>query len=496
MNGDFARVTFDPSAAYSRVLLQQGRVLLESDFNEQSAIHLHFLRTLIIDLVGRAWRAGEESFKIQPADGNDFRIGSGRFYVDGIPCENTSQDRTYRKQSDQGPLLGETGPSDAGFLVYLECWERHLSAVQRPALREVALGGADTATRAKIEWQVRVLDGEQAKRRADDAARALQERQNSLPEGAEKARAKAEAEALAQAYDKFSKILAKKPAPAQDKDTCKIAQAVLDGMSAAGPSLRARARHDASEDDPCAISAEAEFRSRENQLYRVEVHRGGLAGNAGATFKWSRENGSVLFAIRSIADAREGSGYVVRLESMGRDRRGGLCEGDWVELTGDAVDLARAAPVMCRIESIDQERQTLTIMVADGEEGKIDSKVHNFLRRWDQCGEKAAAGSVAIVESASETSGWIALERGVEIQFAPGAIYNPGDYWLVPARVASRDVEWRRAEGGIAEWYAKQGTIRHRAALAIGRKGTTADKGLVYQSCGCTVTSLCQQLEK
>jgi hypothetical protein len=487
MNGDFARITFDPGSAYSRVLLQQGRMLLESDFNEQSAIHQHFLRSLVIDLVGRCWRAGEQSFSIAPGDATDFKIGAGRFYVDGIPCDNTRPDLTYRNQSPWGPLLDEEGPVEAGFLIYLECWERHLSAVQRPAIREIALGGPDTATRAKIEWQVHVLDGERAKRRADDAARALDARQKALPDGPEKTRAKADADALAAALDKFVKSLGKKPTAAQEKEACRTMQAMLDGLDAAGPSLRARARHDASEDDPCAISAEAEFRSRENQLYRIEIHRGGIAGVGGATFKWSRENGSVQFAVRSIAASKTGS--TIQLDGLGHDRRTGLCEGNWVELTGDAVEFGRAAPVLGRIESIDRERESVTFVVADGETATVDPKIHTLLRRWDQSGELAASGSIAIAESASENDGWIALERGVEIQFAPGAIYNAGDYWVAAGRAASRHVEWPHAANGTAAWQPTLGTVRHRAALAVGRKGPA------YQSCGCTVTSLCDQME-
>ena len=52
MKGDFTRETFNKSKHFSRVLMQQGRVLLDADFNEQSAIILHYLRTLAADLFG------------------------------------------------------------------------------------------------------------------------------------------------------------------------------------------------------------------------------------------------------------------------------------------------------------------------------------------------------------------------------------------------------------------------------------------------------------
>ena len=41
MKGDFSRRTFDPQKHFSRVLMQQGRVQLDADWNEQAAIQLH-----------------------------------------------------------------------------------------------------------------------------------------------------------------------------------------------------------------------------------------------------------------------------------------------------------------------------------------------------------------------------------------------------------------------------------------------------------------------
>ena len=77
MKGDFSRDSFDPGRHFTRVLLQQGRVLTDADFNEQAAIQQHFLRAFVIDLVERRWRVGE-----------GFAIGAGRFYLGGMACEN------------------------------------------------------------------------------------------------------------------------------------------------------------------------------------------------------------------------------------------------------------------------------------------------------------------------------------------------------------------------------------------------------------------------
>src|SRR5882757_7159913 len=87
--GDFTRDTHDPLKRFSRVLMQQGRVLLDADSNEQTSILLHYLRTLAADLIGPHGGSGD-SFKIGDTDekGNvissGFSIGPGNYYVEGF----------------------------------------------------------------------------------------------------------------------------------------------------------------------------------------------------------------------------------------------------------------------------------------------------------------------------------------------------------------------------------------------------------------------------
>ena len=55
--GDFTRDTFWRANHFCQVLMQQGRVQLDADWNEQSAILLHFLRSLARDVIGLPWWA-------------------------------------------------------------------------------------------------------------------------------------------------------------------------------------------------------------------------------------------------------------------------------------------------------------------------------------------------------------------------------------------------------------------------------------------------------
>ncbi|MEO8973927.1 MAG: DUF6519 domain-containing protein, partial [Ktedonobacteraceae bacterium] len=56
MNGDFktdiTRDTYKKHKNFSRVLMQQGRVQLDADWNEQTDILLHYLRRITTDIIG------------------------------------------------------------------------------------------------------------------------------------------------------------------------------------------------------------------------------------------------------------------------------------------------------------------------------------------------------------------------------------------------------------------------------------------------------------
>src|SRR3954468_22200228 len=90
MKGDFSRSTFRPDKHYSGVRMQQGRVQLDADWNEQIDIQQRLDETSTLDLAGQsgAPRNGG-GFRIgSQLDGSDLTISAGRYYVDGIQCQN------------------------------------------------------------------------------------------------------------------------------------------------------------------------------------------------------------------------------------------------------------------------------------------------------------------------------------------------------------------------------------------------------------------------
>ena len=435
MKGDFTRDSFDPRRHYTGVLMQQGRVQLDADWNEQGAIARWHLRSALADIIGPAGGpAGNVGFAVIPPGAganNGFSIGVGRYYVNGILCENL-EPLPYSAQPgypfDQFTTVEALAQSRA-FIVYLDVWERHVSAYEADGMRETALGWIDTASRMQLVWQVKVVPNSEDLDVLDELAR---------------------------------------PSAAR---------------------LRATAHQPEGEPDECSIAPEARYRGLENQLYRVEIHAGGTARNEegmqGATFKWSRENGSVLFPIAALKSAFEADGVsrvtTVTLAAPGRDAKLGLKEGDWVELVDDVSTLRNVPEDLLRVRRVDE----LTVVLAGGSAAGTGSNMtlHPVLRRWDQGGED---GALWIVEDE-----WIELEQGVRIEFVrppeETVQYRRGDYWLIPARSATGDVEWPLVPGGAngeREALPPAGVRHYLAPLAIVSGATGAALKVTEQRSG------------
>ncbi|NEO78352.1 DUF6519 domain-containing protein [Moorena sp. SIO4G3] len=154
MKGDFTRWTFDPSNRYSSVRLQQGRVLLDADWNEQLDIMAHREQYANKEIIGLHGVPDLKSFEVDfPEDDNEhIKLGAGRCYVDGVLCEKIGEEL---QQISTVPGLEE--PSNNDYLVYLEVWQHHITAIEDQNLLELALGGPDTTTRTETYWQLKAL---------------------------------------------------------------------------------------------------------------------------------------------------------------------------------------------------------------------------------------------------------------------------------------------------------------------------------------------------
>ncbi|HSK55826.1 MAG TPA: DUF6519 domain-containing protein [Jiangellales bacterium] len=413
MPGDYSRTTFDPEKHFSAVLMQQGRVQLDADWNEQHDITLHILRSLAADLIGPHGGPGD-GFAVSPARGDggaegprDFAVGAGHYYVDGILCENdrpaggTTGDAacTYLGQPDFRPGRRDQ-LTDGRYLVYLDVWEREVTALEDDGIREVALGGPDTAARNRMVWQVRVLPV------ATDAVATV------------------------------------------DADPLVYLRSRLPFLSSA--------QLTATTSPPGGT--EAGYTGQENRLYRVQVHRSSSHGRP--TFVWSRHNASVDLPVTA---ARE---QEVVVEDLVRDIGPWVATGDLVEMVDDdsVLDPRRASR---RVRPL---RRVHDVVVADrlvrleGRLPAVDLRRHPRLRRWDHGrlpDEGLDDGAVPVREGE-----WLELEDGVAVWFTHGGDYLAGDHWQIPARSATADVDWPRASG-VPEPRPPRGTRHHHAPLGL-----------------------------
>lgn len=432
MKADITRSTFDARKHYAAVLLQQGRVPLDADANEQADIVVHRQDTGTADLVGpcgapmhndgfrlvasaaalTATEAARPGNQPPPpltplAGGWDFYISAGHYYVDGIVCEN-ERITPFSAQADfpDAALPQQANqPQEGTYLAYLDVWRRGVTALEDPSIRETALGGPDTATRSKTLRQVRVF-------RLGPAALTPQQA-NCLTDSAD-----------------------------------------WNALIAAGTGrVTARAEPGSQATGPCIVAPGAGYRRLENQLYRLEVHTGGTLGTA--TFKWSRENGSVV--ARWLGQDGASDEHLL-LASGGRDATLGFASGQWVELTDDTRELRGESGTLVQILKVEGSTLTIDPATATGPLSLTDFTRNPKVRRWDQVSLLQPADAVAFHD----------LEGGVQVRFAAGS-YRAGDYWLIPARTNSGDIEWERDAANQPLALLPHGVTHHFCRLAIMR---------------------------
>jgi hypothetical protein len=485
MKADISATTFGKEKHYRKVIVQQGRVQTDADSNEQIDIQVYHERTFLQDIIGRTGAPTEKAgfeIKVDPSKPG-YTIGAGHYYVEGILCENENDvqasdqadlrtsyfiwDEIFSNEqagtrfksflkrifildwidsegvqiesTDDGKTIrihtpaNDTGssnsisitldddpskatkatlkddtevkviyvfvakgvsgklsigytpalPSGQGiYLAYLDVWERHLTWLDDPKMREVALLGPDTTTRTKTAWQVKLLSVQ-----SDEANKNCQSH-----------------------FSSWDQLIATPTG-----------------------TLQARAEPTEPAKEPCELPPQAGYRRLQNQLYRVEIHDEGTSNN-GATFKWSRENGSIVTRALDVIS----SGSKIIVSDTGRDSKLGFVHDEWVEVIDDRRELWGLPGTLVKLGDI-PDNNTLNFDPATVKGDAITNE--NFpqefnpkIRRWDSV-------SALKILIPADNDGYIELEDGVQVKFSNGT-YKTGDFWLIPARTATTNVEW------------------------------------------------------
>jgi hypothetical protein len=155
MNGDMTSVPLRAKDRWTSARMQQGRVLLDTDWNLDLDGPARDSRQLAADTIGPAGvPIGSTAFQVSLA-GGILSVGAGTMWVDGLLARNAA-DLSYADQAQIPPL-----PTAGTWVVYLDVFPEEVEAAEDPAeLLDPALDGIDTTTRTRVGWRVRVAPAE------------------------------------------------------------------------------------------------------------------------------------------------------------------------------------------------------------------------------------------------------------------------------------------------------------------------------------------------
>jgi hypothetical protein len=494
MSFDSSRFTFNSWNDFFGVVMQQGRVQVDADWNEWIAELNRRIQAGTLDTFGRAVvpQTTPDGFKItfgtDTAGNAVVLIGPGRMYVDGLLAENhglpapSDGGWTPGNVNPAGPLPSGLGfdtalaelvgqnpvpvnqqpylPTAASFpttggpyLVYLDVWQRDVTFIEDPDLVEKAVG-VDTTGRLQTVWQVKWLDVSQ------DGNVTCSTPDASIPE--------------------WEKLLLP-PGPQ-----------LTTGVVQSSPS------------GPCCLAPNTGYTGLENQLYRVEIHQGGAPGTGGATFKWSRDNASVATGVTAIGQG--GNSLIV--QSTGRDDVLRFSANDWLEITDDYLELQGLPGELHQIATVTDASSTITLYTpvlatnfpVDAN-GQTTPSRHTRIRRWDQSGKIYQSDGVTVWTDlgAAGAKGDIPvpppgttliLENGVTVAFseaAVGSAFQSAQFWTFAARSTDGTVEFLNATPprGIYHHYARLSVITLPGTASNCR--TPWPPNFSLGCCGCTV---------
>ncbi|SHN08814.1 DUF6519 domain-containing protein [Rhizobacter sp. OV335] len=410
MKGDFSFLPTDPPPHYSGVLHQQGRVLLDRDWNEAAAIAATWRSAVGRDTFGAGVLAvpvsGTAAFKVLDASTDGavvkVRLDAGRAWADGLSLtldKPASFLASYFAPPFQSPTAtAKTIADGVRDLVVLEAWEDTLSGFQDPLhLIEPALGGPDTTERTQAYISLKLL----------------------------------------------------RLGPNED---CSAAAGLADDLGSRGR-LTVSPAPVLNITGDCPLEAGGGYTGLEHYLYRIEIADPDSTGRA--RFKWSQWNGGLVG--RGLFTA--GAPGTATLAITANDQMINHCGLQDFYLEALAPDAARGGwSVRLSADATLSQDGVLALSNVQGVWPAV-APSSGFFRLWN--------GIELVQDFPPGGANPVELKDGIRVELdaasAGNANYLPGDYWTFPVRAAGAVFE-------PAPWPVKappQGILHHRVALGI-----------------------------
>ncbi len=432
---DISRMAFDPSKHYSSVRMQQGRVVVDDDWNENERIKDEDQRRSRVEIVG-ANGSPDEGFRIQDPpriEGGfiNFDILPGSFYLGGLRLELENKE-SYRQQEDWLGFPDHNDPAPAAErydLVYLEAWQQSVSAVEDDELLERALGGPDTSARVRTLRRVRLKTDVQT----DDC---------------EKAWVKLKEEWKRQGLG------------------------TIDEQNLLVPNVKLTVsfENNGEPEDLCTPRRQGGYLGAENQAIRVQLidkdH-----------FAWGFDNASDLYRVRVSADGT-GVRKIVTLLTAPKDQAHHPVSGEiveilpWGSILPNGEKVADMVGHLSRVETsydLDKKELTLATPIPTNLDQKwlaASNDDYFFMRVWNRGADRSSEPGIRFTNGTPVTLGRTGLQVKIE---GPDRI--AGDYWIIAARpeTPNKVVPWELEKGvsphGVRRFYAPLAIIDWKTEL-------------------------------
>ena len=404
MKGDFSKWQFDEQNNFAGVLHQQGRVLLDADWNAQTRITSHWQDTAARDTIGPGVAAvpadDGDAFKVQEAKVVEGKIrvklAPGRVWADGLLVHLEKEVELvadYFPSPIQEPP-GTPNGEETRDAVILEVWREAANGFQETqSLIEPALGGPDTTERVRTAMALRLL----------------------------------------------------RLGPGQ---ACENIQRRLRADLISRPLLNVSLKSADESNGDCPTFEGGGYTGLEHHLYRIEIAE---TNRPEFMFKWSQFNGGLVG--RGVFHIEGGETFInIRANNQAIATSG--LERFYLEIVGKDPELGHSH--VCYAAQVVLSGDRLTVEGGTYyEQNPPSAEEEVFFRLWD--------GIEDVSEYVVAITGPHPLNNGIELEFNPPpdrAVYRPGDYWTFSVRAGQYN------NPRLIRWQPPEGVAYHRVPLA------------------------------